>query len=303
MASRHLSVIVGVIVDVTLWLFVGLLAFLLGYNVLGIQPYRRGFFCDDQSISYPYRDDTVSDGMAALTCVVIPALFMVSIEGAHVYNSKVRKAKGRSSMCKIYIVHIYRTVGAFLFGSACTLLISEVMKMLGGRLRPNYLSVCDPDYSKFTCADGYVVIPDASCKGTNQNRLIDSRKSFPSGHASLASYGMIYLIIYFQTRFIWRRSRLLLPTLQIGAICLGCWVSITRVSDNKHHWGDVVGGTILGAIGSFFTYKFISCLPHCSRNLTVTSPPPPVKDPTPRNSLGNPQTVVEMNSVCQDVGP
>ena len=71
--------------------------------------------------------------------------------------------------------HFFRTVGAFVFGSACTLLISEVMKLLGGRLRPNYLSVCDPDYSKFTCADGYVVIPDEYCKGTNQNRLIDSR--------------------------------------------------------------------------------------------------------------------------------
>ena len=30
-------------------------------------------------------------------------------------------------------------------------------------------------------------------------------------------------------------------------------MSITRVSDNKHHWSDVVGGTILGAIGSLFT--------------------------------------------------
>lgn len=302
MASRRLGVIVGVVVDVTLWLILSCFAFLLGYNVLGIQPYHRGFFCDDQSISYPYRDDTVSDGMAALTCVVIPALFMVSIEGAHVYNSKVRKAKGNSSLCKKYIVYIYRTVGAFLVGSVCTLLISEVIKLLGGRLRPNFMSVCSPDYSKFSCADGYVVIPDEYCKGTNQKRLIDSRKSFPSGHASLASFGMIYLVIYFQTRFIWRRSKLLLPTLQLGAICLGCWVSITRVSDNKHHWSDVIAGALLGAIGSIFTYKFISCLPHCSRNLTVTSPLP-VKDPTPRNSTGNPQAVIEMNAVCQDVGP
>ena len=59
--------------------------------------------------------------------------------------------------------------------------------------------------------------------------------------------------VYLQVRFIWRRSRLLLPTVQLGAICLACWVSVSRVSDNKHHWSDVVGGIILGAIGCILT--------------------------------------------------
>ena len=52
------------------------LGFLLAYNALGIQPFRRGFFCDDQSISYPYYSDTVSDEMATLICIIIPGLFV-----------------------------------------------------------------------------------------------------------------------------------------------------------------------------------------------------------------------------------
>ena len=47
--------------------------------------------------------------------------------------------------------------------------------------------------------------------------------------------------------------RLLLPTLQLGAVCLGCYVSISRISDNKHHVGDVVAGALIGAAGTLFT--------------------------------------------------
>lgn len=297
--------IVGVIADVSLWVIITCLALLLGYNVLGIQPFRRGFFCNDETISYPYHNDTVSDGMAAFLCCVIPAIFMVAIEGAHVYKSKVRKAKGNSSFCKKYIVYIYRTVGVFLMGAGCVQIISEVMKLVGGRLRPHFFAVCDPDYSKFSCSDGYIVIPDSYCKGTDEKRLIDARKSFPSGHAAIAGFGMIYLVIYLQVRFIWRRSKLMVPTIQLGAICLGSWIAMSRVSDNKHHFSDVLGGAILGAIGALFTFKFISSLPKQTRKQSLISPLP-VKDPTPRNSTGNPQAnpqaVIEMNSVYNEAG-
>ena len=47
---------------------------MLAYNALGIQPLRRGFYCDDDSIRYPYHDDTVSDGMATLICIFIPVI-------------------------------------------------------------------------------------------------------------------------------------------------------------------------------------------------------------------------------------
>ena len=52
------------------------LGFLLAYNALGLKPFRRGFFCDDQSISYPYYSDTVSDELATLICIITPGLFV-----------------------------------------------------------------------------------------------------------------------------------------------------------------------------------------------------------------------------------
>lgn len=41
---------------------------------LRFSPYQRGIYCDDQSIDYPYRRDTISHGtMAAvtITCSIV----------------------------------------------------------------------------------------------------------------------------------------------------------------------------------------------------------------------------------------
>lgn len=35
---------------------------IVSYNG-GIPPFRRGFFCDDNSIKYPYVEDTISDAV------------------------------------------------------------------------------------------------------------------------------------------------------------------------------------------------------------------------------------------------
>ena len=58
-------------------------------------------------------------------------------------------------------------------GAAGTLLVSEVIKILGGRLRPHFLAVCDPDYTQITCANGYIL--ESHCQGTDTKKLIDAR--------------------------------------------------------------------------------------------------------------------------------
>ena len=52
---------------------------LLSYNVTGIEPVRRGLFCDDVTIAYPYRPDTVSDTVL-VTCFLLGPVIIVSSE-------------------------------------------------------------------------------------------------------------------------------------------------------------------------------------------------------------------------------
>ena len=46
-------------------------------NFGGVEPFHRGFFCDDESIRYPYREDTVPDWAVGVVGVFVPA-FTVS---------------------------------------------------------------------------------------------------------------------------------------------------------------------------------------------------------------------------------
>lgn len=50
----------------------------MGFSSWGV-PYQRGFFCDDESIGYPYRDSTVPGLVLYLVCLVIP-IALVSVE-------------------------------------------------------------------------------------------------------------------------------------------------------------------------------------------------------------------------------
>lgn len=57
---------------------------------LRFSPYQRGIYCDDQSISYPYRRDTISHGtMAAvtITCSIVIVSGAVSGESTDVRAS------------------------------------------------------------------------------------------------------------------------------------------------------------------------------------------------------------------------
>lgn len=46
----------------------------------------------------------------------------------------------------------------------------------------------------------------------------------------------------------WDGSKLLRHTLQFIAIVASIFTGMTRISDYKHHWSDVLGGLLIGAI-------------------------------------------------------
>lgn len=66
-----------------------------------------------------------------------------------------------------YVAALYKVVGTFLFGAAVSQSLTDLAKYMIGRLRPNFLAVCDPDWSRVNCST-YVQL-DGVCRGSPAN--------------------------------------------------------------------------------------------------------------------------------------
>ncbi|XP_066967218.1 phospholipid phosphatase 1 isoform X1 [Macrobrachium rosenbergii] len=223
-------------------------------------PFERGMFCDDESIRYPYSDyESVSDTALLLFGVAMPVGLISLLEWSRTRRESVGKPVklcGRNLHSWFWAA--YCSVGTFLFGCACSQLTTDIAKYTVGRLRPHFVDICKPDWSQINCSEIYVQhIP---CTNTDEHRLKEARLSFPSGHASFSAYTMIYLVIYLQVRFKFKGPELLRPFLQFVCLMLTFYTSVSRISDYKHHWSDVLSGFIIGTIVAILIALYFSDL-------------------------------------------
>ncbi|XP_041125635.1 phospholipid phosphatase 3-like [Polyodon spathula] len=236
-----------------------------------IKPYQRGFYCSDESIRYPYKNgDTISDGVLSAAGILIAVLSIIIGE---CYRICYLNKSSRSFISNLYVSTLYKQVGVFIFGCAISQSFTDIAKVSVGRMRPHFLAVCKPDFTKINCSLGY--IDDYNCLG-DESKIQEARKSFFSGHASFSMYTMLYLTFYLQSRFTWRGARLLRPLLQFTLIMMAFYTGLSRVSDHKHHPTDILAGFAQGALVAYCIVFYVSDLFKPKTN-TTPPPPPPIK--------------------------
>ncbi|KAG1970838.1 phospholipid phosphatase 1 isoform X2 [Pimephales promelas] len=215
---------------------------LAAFNLGKIKPYQRGFFCNDESISYPFHTSTVTSSVLYTVGFTLPICSMIIGECLSVYLNRIKS----KSFCNSYVACIYKAIGTFVFGAAMSQSLTDIAKYSIGRLRPHFLDVCKPDWTKINCTGG-AYIEDFICTG-DPTKVNEGRLSFYSGHSSFSMYCMLFLALYLQARMQAEWARLLRPTLQFFLIAASIYTGLSRVSDYKHHWSDVLTGLIQGAI-------------------------------------------------------
>lgn len=271
-----------------------LIAFSLPPSILEIyvEPYNRGFYCDDRSIRYPYYKDTVPNDMLYAVGGGLPVVLIVLVEAMRLfyferkrYGSRVYKPcftfLGRG--VNPFFSRLYYFLGYFAIGSAATVSITSFGKYSIGRLRPHFVSVCQPTWSAFNCSaggDGPRFIYDMQCRG-DPAHVREARLSWPSGHSSFGMFSMLYAAIYLHARGAEFLDYLLIPVLQFFLVTLGFLTALSRISNYKHHPVDVFSGAVLGvfmavsvtmAIGRFRRLpKFISQYQYF--NVRMQAPP------------------------------
>ena len=62
--------------------------------------------------------------------------------------------------------------------------------------------------------------------------------------------------VYLQARLVCSQAKLLRPVLQVGVFTLAFLTCLSRISDYKHHWSDVLGGSLLGILVCFVLVSF-----------------------------------------------
>ncbi|KAG5676973.1 hypothetical protein PVAND_006765 [Polypedilum vanderplanki] len=260
--NQSRKILLNIFVDVIVLCLVGsaiVIFFLIG------EPYERGFFCNDESLLHPHHTSTVKHWMLFLFGIVVPIVVIF-------FNEIVRSKKNLDEKSELKLFNwtisackqnLYKFIGMFLLGTASCQLLTDIGKYSIGRYRPYFITLCQPILSDGTnCSDPknlYQYITNFTCNNpaVTEKMLKDIRMSFPSANSSFSFFTMTYCALYLNARFEWNGTKILNYFLQFMLIALAWFTSLSRISDYKHHWSDVLAGSTLGFLLAIFVCHFI----------------------------------------------
>ena len=240
------------------WLSIVLLA--AAYIVLYfVQPHHRLITSPtDPSLSYPRQTETVSAALLFFFAVGVPLLIFAVFFWLRRSSSHARS-------------EYHNLLLAFLLCVLLNLLLTDSVKKLTGRPRPNFFALTH--WQQYDASGEWGPGPDASASD-----IREAYQSFVSGHTSLSFAGLLFLAhflfqqlsplsplhiahsITVDRRRLSQLSRINnLPSLFIPflPVALAMWIGLTRIVDYYHFCEDVLGGAVLGS--SLATVIFNYC--------------------------------------------
>ena len=264
-------------------------------------PFHRGFQCNDESIRYPYKESTVSSGICysfgsginVLLILALEYIVLINNDPGNNSNSSSTQAnrdEPRPFQARIYIRNVYCRLLVWLFGSIASELLTDISKFTIGRLRPHFIDICRPEIITEAgrlplhayCAntkDPFKYLTNYICTGP-EDKQRDARLSFLSGHSSYSAFSAVYAVIYIQTQLDVTKLGLMKSAFQVLIISAAYYTGLSRVSDYKHHWQDVLAGLTLGTVVATSVARYV--WPHFHKNYTklwlnATPRPQPVQ--------------------------
>lgn len=249
-------------------------------TLLGVS--ERGFFCDDDSIRYEYRKDTITTIQLMLYNLVLNAVtvFFVEYYRMQKIESSINnpRYRWRNSHLHALFVRLLTYFGYSQIGFVMNVALNIATKHVVGRLRPHFLDVCKLANDTCVTGDSHRYIIDYKCTGPPE-LVLEARKSFYSGHSAISLYCAVWSALYIQARLgTVLNNRIVVPITQTVMIMVGLGISFSRITDNKHHWSDVLVGVFIGmfiaAYTSFFwTDIFSNNSTECETQPLLLSPP------------------------------
>eukprot|EP00045_Choanoeca_perplexa_P004638 m.39518 g.39518 ORF g.39518 m.39518 type:complete len:298 (-) comp12679_c0_seq7:258-1151(-) len=217
-----------------------------------ITPYESAWSLQEPSLQLaitPGRDEAIVTSIVLLTVYGVAGIIIFSL-------IPVLTMPWRGYLNIREIHHLALT---YFYAVCLETFVRGLLNLVRGGLRPDFYDLCQPNVTAWQ--------PGVQPICTSGEDLDNGRRSFPCGHCSFSCAGGILFTLHLLALFnyfnghgrIWQFSFALLPT-------LGAWlVSVSRITDGRHHGSDVVFGVLIGTVSgqacSWRTIQGYCC--HC----------------------------------------
>jgi membrane-associated phospholipid phosphatase len=168
-----------------------------GWNYL--KPFHRPFSLVDLSISFPFeKHETIPTWLLVLVGLIIPAFITFIVALVFVPGPTASRGTPKSLIWRRKLWEWNTAWSGLGLSLATAFMVTQGMKLLFGKPRPDLLSRCQPRTNAFgnAAVSSYgtgenplwVLVTSDICTQTDDSKLQDGFKSFPSGHASCELY-------------------------------------------------------------------------------------------------------------------
>lgn len=160
-----------------------------------VAPIRRGFFCDDDTIRYPYKSETIGPLLLFLPSLLLPSLIILMTE---ILLFKAGKSNTHTRKTSDMMWMMYNELMTFIIAYLAMDIVMLSTKVTTGRLRPHFIHVCQPKDLAILCpvsGNGHKYIEEYTCEQTNAFRVEQLYQSFFSGHASIAAFCTWFIVV------------------------------------------------------------------------------------------------------------
>ncbi|KAF9009401.1 phosphatidic acid phosphatase type 2/haloperoxidase [Cyathus striatus] len=210
------------------------------FSLDSVEGYRRVFSVQDTSLRHPYAiHERIPNVALYFICFVAPVLIQPVINFLTI----------RSWW------DLHNSTLGLILGLAITGAITQFVKITVGRPRPDIIDRCQPPAS--TVDPEFGLSNWTICTQTDSGILRDGFRSFPSGHSSMSFAGLGFLAYYLagKLHLFDNRGHAGKAWISVSPFFAAALVAISRTMDYRHHWQDVLVGSILGTLVSYFAYR------------------------------------------------
>lgn len=176
-----------------------------------MKPNMRPFQLESPHISFPFTEkETVPMVTAGIANTLAPVVIIAIISLVMVPGSTVPPGTPKQLIWRRKLWELHQGLLGLALSCCGAWFVTNGMKNMFGRPRPDMLSRCMPDLENValyvvggianTTSNGQLVSAKI-CTNTDSAKLEDGFRSFPSGHSSSSSAGLLYLSLFIASKF------------------------------------------------------------------------------------------------------